>query len=87
MTLEIEHTKQKSFGELFLKGGAGIHDTITRNLCNPFTFDQKLKYGDERTNLPTTGGRTLFIKQAVLHGIPLYAFAFWNGYKGVILTA
>jgi hypothetical protein len=70
----------------FLRGGAGIHGTIARNLRNPFTFDQKLKEGDERTNVPTTGGKTLFIKEAVVHGIPLQAFAFRNGYKGVILT-
>ena len=70
----------------FLQGGAGIHGTIAWNLCNPFTFDQKLKDGDKRTNMPTTGGRMLFIKEAVVHGIPLYAFAFRNVYKSVILT-
>jgi hypothetical protein len=70
----------------FLKGGTGIHGTIARNLRNPFTFDQKLKDSDERTNVPTAGGKTLFIKEAEVHGIPLYAFAFRNGYKGVILT-
>jgi hypothetical protein len=70
----------------FLKGGTGIHGTIARNLCNPFTFDQKLKDGDERTNVPTAGGKTLFIKEAVVHGMPLYTFAFRNGFKGVILT-
>jgi hypothetical protein len=70
----------------FLKGGAGIHGTIAQNLRNPFTFDQKLKDSDERTNVPTAGGKTLFIKEAEVHGIPLYTVAFLNGYKGVILT-
>jgi hypothetical protein len=81
-----EYQTKSLLENFFLKGGAGIHGTIARNLRNPFTFDQKLKDGDERTNVPTAGGKTLFIKQAVVHGIPLYAFAFRNGYKGVILT-
>jgi hypothetical protein len=77
----------KSLLESFvLKGGTGIHGTIARNFRNPFMFDQKLKDGDERMNVLTAGGKTLFIKEAEVHGIPLYAFAFHNGYKGIILT-
>jgi hypothetical protein len=49
-------------------------------------FDQKPKDSDERTNVPTAGGKTLFIKEAEVHGLPLYTFAFCNKYKGIILT-
>jgi hypothetical protein len=47
-------------------------------------FDQKPKDSDERTNVPTAGGKTLFIKEAEVHGLPLYTFAFRNKYKGII---
>jgi hypothetical protein len=46
-----------------------------------------MKEGDERTSVPMAGAKTMFIKKATLkNGIEQCAFAFWNGYNGVVLS-
>jgi hypothetical protein len=76
----------KSLREFLACSGAGFNGTLARNLGNPFTYDQKMKEGDERTSVPTAGGKTMFIKQAILHGIQFSTFAYHDGNGKVMLS-
>jgi hypothetical protein len=76
----------KGLRDFLARGGAGFNGTLARNLGNPFTYDQKMRDGDERTSIPTAGGKTMFLKKAMLHGIQFTAFAYRDGNGKVILS-
>ena len=76
----------KGLQDFIARGGAGLNGTLARNLGNPFTYDQKMRDGDDRTSIPTAGGKTMFLKKAMLHGIQLTAFAYRDGNGKVILS-
>jgi hypothetical protein len=45
-----------------------------------------MKEGDERTSIPTAGGKTMFIKHAMHHGIQFSAFEYCDGNGKVTLS-
>jgi hypothetical protein len=67
-------------------GGAGFNGTMARNLSTPYTYDQKMKEGNERMSIPMAGGKTMFLKKGMLHGIQFTAFAYCDGNNKVTLS-
>jgi hypothetical protein len=70
----------------FMRSGANIKaGTVKRQHCIPMTFAQKLTEKDTREDIPKTGPKTLFTKEAVSYGRKLYCHAYRDGHGGLTL--
>jgi hypothetical protein len=67
------------FHQWIIQSGADIGaSTRKRSPDFPFTYDQKMRQNDTREDVPTSGGRRLFVKTSIQHGREISAIAYRN---------
>jgi len=79
------YTVKSLFYSVFVQGGARVTGTKQRSPDFPFCYGMKLKETDARTDVPTGGPKTMFVKSVEVDGRKVYAVAYRNGNGGVIL--
>jgi hypothetical protein len=69
-----------------LKNGGDIHGTVRRQHWFGLTFEQDLRPGDSRVDIPTAGPATLYAAEATISDRTVSANGYRNGTGGVALT-
>lgn len=79
------YTVKSLFFSLFVQNGARVTGTKQRSADFPFCYGMKLKEEDNRTDVPTNGPKTMYVKSVEFADRKVYAVAYRNGNGGVTL--
>lgn len=75
--------------DIIVKGGGIFAGTLQRQDWVPFTYSQRLRSGDDRTDIEVDGPKAVFCKQYKLPApshVSMFVYAYRNGTGGVTLA-